>query len=137
MLLRIVIGVLLLLHGLIHLVLALVPNPDADQPAVATFFSGWARPWLRDTLSGGTLQAIPVVLAVLAGLAFIAAGLAMFDFLVPHDWWRIMAIAGSIVSLILCLLFWNTNLIVGPLVAVAILVVVGILHWPGEALLGY
>ncbi len=41
------------------------------------------------------------------------------------------------VSLILCILFWNTYLIVGPVVAIAIIVVVGLLKWPAEAMLGY
>ena len=48
----------------------------------------------------------------------IAAGLAMFGILLPHDWWRALAIASSVVSLVLCALFWNTYLIVGPVVAV-------------------
>ena len=137
MFLRILIGVLLLLHGVIHGVLAVLPNPEADEPAVATFFSTWAAPWLRGLLSGGALQVIAVVLAVIAGIGFIAAGLAMFDVLLPHDWWRALAVASSVVSLVLCVLFWNTYLIVGPLVAIGIIVVVGLLRWPTEAMLGY
>ena len=88
MFLRILLGVLLVLHGVIHGVLAVVPNPNAAQPAVATFFSEWAGQWLRGMLSGSALQIIAIVLAVIAGAGFIAAGLAMFDFLLPHDWWR-------------------------------------------------
>ena len=137
MFLRIVIGVLFILHGVIHGVLAVVPNPNAAQPAVATFFSEWAGQWLRGMLSGSALQIIAIVLAVIAGAGFIAAGLAMFDFLLPHDWWRALAIASSVVSLILCALFWNTYLIAGPVIAIAIIVVVGLLRWPTEAMLGY
>jgi hypothetical protein len=137
MLLRILIGVLLILHGLIHGILAVIPNPDAAKPVAVTFFSEWASPWLRGSLSGRALQAIAIVLAVIAGAGFIAAGLAMFGFLLPHDWWRALAIASSVLSLILCALFWNTYLIVGPVVAVGIIVVVGILQWPTEAALGY
>ena len=137
MFLRILIGVLLLLHGVIHGILAVVPNPEADKPVAATFFSEWAAPWLRGLLSGGALQVIALVLAVVAGLGFIAAGLAMFDVLLPHEWWRALAVAASVVSLVLCVLFWNTYLIVGPVVAIAIIVVVGLLRWPTEAMLGY
>ena len=88
-------------------------------------------------LSVGTLQIIAIVLAVIAGIGFIAAGLAMFDILLPHGWWRALAIASSVVSLILCALFWNAYLIVGPVVAIGIIVVVGFVHWPTEAILGY
>ena len=137
MFLRILIGVLLLLHGVIHGILAALPNPEADKPVAATFFSEWAAPWLRDLLSGSALQVIALVLAVVAGISFIAAGLAMFDVLLPHDWWRALAVAASVVSLLLCLLFWNSYLIVGPVVAIAIIVVVGLLKWPAEAMLGY
>jgi hypothetical protein len=135
--LRILTGALLILHGLIHGILAVVPNPEAAKPVAATFFSEWASSWLQGMLSGRALQAIAIVLAVVAGAGFIAAGLAMFGFLIPHDWWRALAIASSVVSLALCALFWNTYLIVGPVVAVGIIVVVGILYWPTEAALGY
>ena len=79
-----------------------MPNPNTAKPVVATFFSEWAGQWLRGMLSGSALQIIAIVLAVIAGVGFIAAGLAMFDFLLPHDWWRALAIASSVVSLILC-----------------------------------
>jgi hypothetical protein len=137
MFLRILIGVLLLVHGVIHWLLAVMPNPKADKPVAATFFSEWAGVWLQSVLSAGTLQMIAMVLAVLAGLGFFAAGLAMFDALLPHDWWRALALASSLASLILCLLYWNTYLIVGPLVAIGIIVVVGLIQWPTEAVLGY
>lgn len=89
MVLRILIGVLLVLHGLIHGVLAVIPNPDAAEPAVATFFSEWARPWLQSGLSGRAAQTIAIVLAVIAGVGFLAAGMAMFDRILPHDWWEL------------------------------------------------
>jgi hypothetical protein len=114
-----------------------VPNPNAAEPVAATFFSEWAAPWLRGTLSGKTLQMIAIVLAVIAGVGFFAAGLAMFDVLLPHDWWRALAVASSVVSLIPCALFWNAYLIVGPVIAIGIIVAPGFLHWPTEAVLGY
>ena len=61
----------------------------------------------------------------------------MFNFLLPHDWWRTLAVASSVVSLVLCALFWNGYLIVGPVVVVGIIVVLGFAHWPAEAVLGY
>ncbi|HUW13651.1 MAG TPA: hypothetical protein VM537_28265 [Anaerolineae bacterium] len=137
MFLRILIGALLLLHGAIHAVLAVVPNPNAAEPVVATFFSGFAGSWLTSRLSGTTLKTIAIALAVVAAVGFLLAGLAMFDRLVPHTWWRTLAIVSSVVSLLLCLLFWNTYLIAGVVVALGVVVVLGILRWPAEAILGY
>jgi hypothetical protein len=137
MFLRTLIGVLLVLHGLIHGILALIPNPDAAKPVVATFFSAWAGSWLRSGLSDRTLQTIAIALAVVAGTGFLAAGLALFGFVLPHDWWRPLALASSAVSLVLCVLFWNVYLIVGPVVAVGIIVALGLFQWPAEAILGY
>ena len=137
MFLRILIGVLLVLHGLIHGILAVLPNPDAAKPVAATFFSEWARPWLQSGFSDRTLQMIAIALAAIAGVGFLTAGLALFGLILPHDWWRALAIASSVVSLVLCVLFWNVYLIVGPVVAIGIIVVLGFLHWPAEAALRF
>jgi hypothetical protein len=135
--LRILTGVLFLLHGVIHGILAVIPNPNAAKPVAATFFSEWASSWLLGGLSGRTVQTIAIVLAVIAGAGFFAAGLAMLDFVLPHDWWRPLAIASSVLSLVLCALFWNVYLIVGPVVAVGIIVALGFVHWPTETALAY
>jgi hypothetical protein len=137
MVLRNVIGVLLLLHGVIHGILAVTPNPDAPKPVAATFFSQWARPWLQSALSAKTVQTVSIVLAVVAGLGFLAAGLAMFDVMVPHDWWRGLSIGSSVVSLALCVLYWHSYLVVGPAVAVGIIVALALVGWPTEFALGY
>lgn len=137
MFLRTLIGVLLVVHGVIHGILGVTPNPKAAKPVVATFFSEWASPWLRNALSDSALKALAVVLAVVAGLGFLLSGLAVLGRLVPHDWWRALAIASSVVSLLLCVLFWDSYLVVGPVVAVGVIVALAFVRWPTEALLGY
>jgi hypothetical protein len=67
--------------------------------------SEWAASWLRGGLSGRALQTIAIALAAIAGIGFFAAELAMFGFILPHDWWRALAIASSAASLPLCVLF--------------------------------
>jgi hypothetical protein len=134
---KILIGVLLVLHGVIHAILAVIPNPNSDQPEAATFFALWASPWLTERISGRTLKTLAIVLAVVAGIGFIASGLAVLEVVLPHGWWRTLAIGSSAVSLLLCLLFWNRYLVVGPVVALGIIVGVGILGWPSEAMVGY
>ena len=137
MFLRVLIGILLLLHGLIHGVLAIAPNPRAAQPVAATFFSVWAGPWLTDRVSGGALKSVALVLAAVAAIGFLLAGWAMFDRLIPHIWWRPLAIASAMISLLLCALFWDRYLIMGPVVAIGVIVALALFRWPTEALLGY
>jgi hypothetical protein len=135
--LRVAIGVLLVVHGVIHAVLGVIPNPETDKAVVGTFFSDWAGSWLLGGLADGPVRAIAIVLSALGAVGFVASGLAMLDYVVPHEWWRVLAIASSVGSLLLGVLFWNRNLIVGPVVAVGIIVALALVHWPTEAALGY
>ena len=65
--------------------------------------------------AGSGVAALP-----LAGV--VAAGLPIFGILVPFDWWRILAIASAVVSLLLVVIFWDPYLIVGLLIDAAVLV---------------
>jgi hypothetical protein len=40
-------------------------------------------------------------------VGFIAAGLGLFDVLVPHSAWRQLAVASAVVGLVALALFWN------------------------------
>lgn len=121
----------LLLHGLVHGILAMVPDPNTPEAAFATFFS---RSWLLAGLglpeSAG--RVIAIVLAAAATIGFIAAGLALLDILVPFDWWRALAIASAAVSLLLLVIFWNLYLIVGVAIDVVILVTLIFTDWTPE-----
>jgi len=63
---------------------------------------------------------------------FVAAGLALFGVLVPFDWWRILAIASAVVSLLLLVIFWDPYLIVGLLIDAAVLVTLISTDWSPE-----
>ena len=115
-----IVAIFLILHGLVHAILAMVPNPNEPEAGFATFFS---QSWL---LSGLGLpesvgRPIAIFLAAVATIGFIAAGLALLNILVPFEWWRTLAIASAVVSLLLLVVFWNTYLIVGILIDIAIL----------------
>lgn len=123
----------LILHGLVHGILAMVPSPDAPDKGVATFYSGTGS-WLltRLGLSESTSKTIAILLAVTATIGFVAAGLALFGILIPFDWWRTLAIASAAVSLSLVVIFWHRYLIVGLLIDVAVLVTLIFTNWsPG------
>ena len=123
-----IVAVFLILHGLVHAVLAMMPNPDAPEVEFATFFS---RSWLLSSLglaeSAG--RPIAILLAAIATIGFIASGLSLLDILVPFEWWRTLAIASAVVSLGLLIIFWHRYLILGIIIDVVILVAFSFFHW--------
>ena len=129
--LKTIVAIVLILHGLVHGILAMTPNPNAPEAGFATFFS---RSWLLTGLglSEATAKPIAIILAIIATIGFIATGLALLDFLVPFDWWRSLATASAVVSLLLLVVFWNTYLIVGVLIDVVILVTLLFFNWTPE-----
>jgi hypothetical protein len=136
--LRIIIAVVLFLHGIGH-IMGVIP---ALRP---TEVKGWnSRSWLLTPLLGETVsRVLSGVLFIVALAGFVASGLALLGWLVPHEWWRTLAVVSAVVSLVTVVLFWNAfvSLIpnkVGALgVDIAVLVCLLVLNWPSEAALGY
>jgi hypothetical protein len=126
-----IVAVVFILHGLVHAVLAAVPNPNIPEAGFATFFS---QSWLlsRLGLSESAGKPIAIILAAIATLGFIAAGLGLLDILVPFDWWSALAVVSAAVSLLLLVVFWNSYLIVGLIIDVAVLVTVIFTNWTPE-----
>jgi hypothetical protein len=123
-----IVATLLILHGLVHGVLALVPNPDTLDADFGSFFS---PSWLLTKLgiSEMTGKWISIILALIAMIGFIAAGLALSGFLVPFTWWRTLAIAATVVSLLLFVIFWHRYFIIGVLIDGVILALLIFANW--------
>ena len=92
-----------------------------DREAQATFggLLRWAWPWSIG--DGGLLGRIPasgedpitgVWLAGTAALAFILAALAVMGWWVPFGWWRVLAMGGAILSLLLMVGFFGATKLV-------------------------
>lgn len=126
-----IVAIFLILHGLVHGILALTPNPDAPEAIFADFFS---RSWLlsRLGLSESAGKPIALVLAAIATIGFIATGLALLDIIVPFDWWRTLVAVSAVISLLLLVLFWHRYLIVGIAIDVVILAAVMLTNWTPE-----
>lgn len=118
----------LILHGLVHGVLALSPNPGSNKAVFATFFS---RSWLFSSLglSESAGRIIALLSAAVAAIGFIAAGLSLFEILVPFEWWRTLAIGSAVVSLLLLVIFWHRYLMVGVLIDIVILAALILFNW--------
>lgn len=136
--LRIIIGLVLLVHGIGH-VMAFLPALNI------TSTDNWHhRSWLLTPLIGDTAsRVISIILFGAALLGFIAAGLGLFSWLVPHDLWRSLAVYSAVISLAALALFWNSfasffpNKIGAIAVNIAVLVCLLWLNRPTEADIGY
>jgi hypothetical protein len=99
---RIITGLVLIFHG--------IGYGMALFPALNLFSNeNWHhRSWLLNNVLGDTTsRVIVVILFGLVMIGFIAAGLAVFGWLVPHNWWQTLAIVSAILGLIALALFWN------------------------------
>jgi hypothetical protein len=109
-LLRIVIGVLLIAHGLVHL---LYLTPDVPQFSLE-------RSWLVPE-SASRPAAIALIWATVA--AFALLGLAVWGVPGLDGIWPGIAIVASVLSLALLVSFWSWSLIFGVLIDVALVAV--------------
>jgi hypothetical protein len=139
---RIVIAVLLVIHGLITASQAAgsfkptggVPNPS--------WLSWWPTPlgqsWIlaRVGAERSVLGFLAGLLWVIAAACIIGAALGLLGFIVPTAWWRPLAGAGAIISLVLFMVYAHPLYAVGIGADVAILLVLLWLKWPSPAMLG-
>lgn len=126
--LKTIVAIFVILHGLVHAILAMVPSPKAPDQGFAMFLFGEGS-WLSPDISKSAGQTITITLAMIAMIGFVAAGLGLFGVLVPFDWWRGLAIGSSVVSLLLLVAFWDMNLIVGLLIDAVLLVILLFTNW--------
>jgi hypothetical protein len=134
--LRLVIGGVLLLHGLGHGgalgALAWVQHFGSDRTGA------WrsARSWLMPSLpaSAATLLASAFWAAALAG--FVLAALSFWGVL-PIEWWQSVAVVSAAVSMAGIVLFFGNwplfNTLAAQAVNVGVLVAVLWLRWPPES----
>src|SRR6266568_1806614 len=78
-----------------------------DAQAKATFggLLGWAWPWaygdggLLGQIQPGSFPIVGFFAAVSAAGLFLLAALSVVGIWVPHSWWRVLAVAGAVLSL--------------------------------------
>lgn len=112
-LVRIVLGVLLVAHGLVHL-LWFAPSDDQAWPFRLD------RSWL---LPEATRKPVAVVLIALTVAGFALLGLAVGGVPGLTSIWPVLAIVAAVASLTALVLFWDRQLIAGVVIDVALIVV--------------
>lgn len=129
---KVIAGVFLLLHGLVHL---LYFGHSARffelQPGLTWPDGSWAFSKLLGDNSTRTLASI---FCFLAAIGFVIGGAGV---LLDHPWWRTAVILSAAFSGVLYLLFWNGRIQhldgqggIGFLIDAAILVAVLVFQWP-------
>ena len=99
---RLITGLVLVAHGIGHVM--------AYMPALNLFSTdNWHhRSWLSSSLVGDRgSRALIIILFGVPFIGFLAAGLGVFNILVPHGWWVTLAIVSAVVGLVALGLFWN------------------------------
>jgi hypothetical protein len=113
-LLRIVAGVLLIAHGLVHLLYFVTNAEDPRWPFTVE------RSWL---LPEAARRPVASVLIAVTIVAFVLLGLAVWGVPGLSAIWPVLAIVGASASLVTLLAFWNTQLVAGVAIDVALIVV--------------
>lgn len=102
---RVVIGVFILLHGLVHLWYFTLSRGLVEfQPEM-----GWTgRSWLFTDLWGDApTRALASLLHVVAAVGFAAASIGILG---QQAWWRPVTMLAAIFSTIVIILFWDGNM---------------------------
>lgn len=128
------IGILLIIHGLIHIMFEFYIS---DPSGAGVGWSG--QSWLLTSLLGNLVVLIfGRLLWTVAIISFVAAGVAV---LFKKKLWRWLDVLAAAVSLLAFILFWDGLMpepiywIVGPIIAVITLVALFLVHWPPDKLI--
>lgn len=122
---RTLFGLLLSLHGVIH-VLCVVPRPPGADDWPFTL----ERSWLLPGADPAVLKPLGFLLAVVAIAFLAAAGLGALGLPLVSGMWQALAVIGSVASLLVLGLFWHPSAVFGVLISVAVLVLVLWASWP-------
>jgi hypothetical protein len=119
--LRVVVGLFLVAHGLVHL-LYFAPPPEDDPRYPFVPEDRWFAKALG--LQPSAAKAVAGTFAVVSALAFAASGIALFA---SAELWEAAAVVGSAVSLVLFLLFFHRWLVFG--IAIDFAILASVLSW--------
>lgn len=129
---RVLFGIFVLLHGLVHLWYVTLSQRWVEFQAEM----GWSgESWLLTPLLGdAATRAVATVLYVLATLGFVAGAIGV---LAGQAWWRPLVVGSAAFSAAIILVFWDGGLqmivekgLAGFLINVALLVALLIFDWP-------
>ena len=139
---RIIVVILLLIHGLITSAQAQTGFNPSGAIANPSWLSWWpvnlGQSWLfkQFGLEKSVVGTLAGILWISAGLCLIAAALGLFGFIVPTNLWRLLAGIGAILSLVLFIFYAHPFYVIGIGANTAVLLVLLWAKWPAPEMLG-
>jgi hypothetical protein len=121
---RVLFSILLIAHGLIHTAIWLSPTSKEG-----TFDP--KHSWILDSMGLQTdvIHGIAVVLAIVAALALVSGAIGL---LAHQGWAHIPVLAGSVVSLLLIVVYFNPWMSLAILLDLGIVYLLVVRHWPAR-----
>jgi hypothetical protein len=101
---QIIIGLTVLAHGLVHFMFEFYFQDSENNKNVGWSGESW---YLSKYLDESSIRIIGRVLWALVIISFTLTGLILLGLPIFVDWWGLLMIMGSILSLIGFFLFWN------------------------------
>ncbi|MCZ7571675.1 MAG: hypothetical protein M5U01_24255 [Ardenticatenaceae bacterium] len=133
--LRSVIGLFIVLHGLVHLWYFVLSQRLVEfKPEM-----GWTgRSWIFTNLLGDpATRSLAGGLYLMATLALVASGIGLFF---RAEWWRPLLVGSALFSAAIIFLTWDGRMqlvvqkgLIGALISVVILLALLVLKWPAPA----
>jgi uncharacterized membrane protein YphA (DoxX/SURF4 family) len=131
-LLRFIIGVFIVLHGLVHLLYVGQSRRLFElQAGMVWPDDSWA---ISKLLGNEATRLLASFCYVLAAIGFVVGGIGIF---VGQAWWRSAVVGSAAFSSVMIILFWNGKMqeladqgLIAIMINVAILVAVLVLRWP-------
>jgi hypothetical protein len=140
---KLLISVLLILHGLIVAgqsagsFRSTFPNELQNPSFVSWWPINMGRSWLFSWLGLErtlTVYRVGGLLWLVGGIALVAAGLGIWGFVIPADWWRGLAVSGAAISLFMLAVYFHPITIIGTASSIAVLVALIWAKWPPASL---
>jgi hypothetical protein len=141
---RIVIALLLLVHGLISGAIGFGSFGSTSAVGLAnpSWLSWWptkmGQSWLLTTLGMENRIVFGFIglLWLVAMICFVAAGFGLLGIVVPREWWRGLAIAGALVELPVLVLLFHPLYVPATFIDAGIIVALYWADFPSEGALG-
>ena len=130
--LRTVLGIFLIGHGIAHAGLASAPDPSDSDTNPGAFFTQRGRSRLFQYLDLDPLlvQRTGVVLVVISSVGFILVGMGVLGVPGLKMIWQGLVLISAVTSLILLFLFWHPWIILGVVIDVGLIFLVVLNGWP-------
>ena len=129
---RIIFGVFIILHGLVHL---LYFGQSARYFELKPGMPWPDRSWIFSRLlTNEATRYLASIVLIIAAIGLVVSGIGIF---MDQNWWRPLIVGATAFSAVVFILFWNGRMqnldgqgLVGILIDIAILMTVLVLRWP-------